>query len=356
MFRCEPAQATLEDDDVEVHEEADRETGEAEVSHDLRFVNGKKAFDGLPLEKNPVLHDDVKPVTAVHQEPFVLDAKRALALEPETSERELGAKTRLVGRFEESRTEGAMDFDESSDDYLRPFPKSPDLPISLCHAHPVVRPLAEVARSRSNSETKGFFRVKTARTKFHGALGFAMLSALSSIQIPAKADPPSPAVAPVAPSSALPPQVLPDAPTPPAVPVLLPEPSAPVALPSPESALHVPTPASGVSRRTVALGAAGVAAVGAVSAVVFGILALQNKSDYAKAATYTNTDNGNNFAAYTDGCIALAAAAGITSLVLYFTSSRSVEDAARPSKKAALLSAAPIVTMHGGGVGTLLRF
>jgi hypothetical protein len=195
--------------------------------------------------------------------------------------------------------------------------------------------------------------VKTARTKFHGVVGLAMLSALSSIQISAKADPPSPAVAPVAPSSALPPQI---APAPPAVPVLPPEASAAVIPPSPEPALHVPTPASGVSRRTVALGAAGVAAVGAVSAVVFGILALQNKSDYAKAPTYSNTDDGNNFAAYTDGCIALAAAAGITSLVLYFTGSRSVDDAAPPSKKAALLSAAPIATTHGGGAGALLRF
>jgi hypothetical protein len=160
--------------------------------------------------------------------------------------------------------------------------------------------------------------VKTTRTKFQGALGLAMLSALSSIQIPAKADPPPPTLAPPAPATA-------------------------------------PPPVSGVSRRTVALGAAGVAAVGAVSAVVFGVLALQNKSDYEKTPTYSNTDNGNNFAAYTDGCIALAVAAGITSLVLYFTSPPPVDAVVAPSKKAPLLSA-PLVTMHGGGAGAVLRF
>jgi len=202
--------------------------------------------------------------------------------------------------------------------------------------------------------------VKTARTKFHGALGFAMLSALSSVQISAKADPLPPAATPVASATAPPPQLAPTAPSPqivppatPAVPVLPPEPSAPIDLPSPGL---VPTPAPGVSRRTVALGAAGVAAVGAMSAVVFGVLALQNKSDYEKTPTYSNTDNGNNFAAYTDGCIALAVAAGITSLVLYFTSPPAADGAAPPSKKAALFSASPIVTTHGGGVGALLRF
>src|SRR5580658_8538627 len=151
-----------------------------------------------------------------------------------------------------------------------------------------------------------------------------MLGALSSVQISAKADPLAPAATPVASATAPPPQLAPTAPSPqivppatPAVPVLPPEPSAPIDLPSPGL---VPTPAPGVSRRTVALGAAGVAAVGAMSAVVFGVLALQNKSDYEKTPTYSNTDNGNNFAAYTDGCIALAVAAGITRLVISFTS------------------------------------
>ena len=51
----------------------------------------------------------------------------------------------------------------------------------------------------------------------------------------------------------------------------------------------------------------------------FGVLALQNKSDYQKNPTFSNTDNGNNDAAYADGCAALAVAAGVTSLVLFLT-------------------------------------
>lgn len=143
----------------------------------------------------------------------------------------------------------------------------------------------------------------------------AALVALSLVPLPAMADPPAP------PPTAAPPTA--------------------------------PQPA--VSRKKVALGAAGVAVAGAVGAIVFGVLALHQKSLYDQTPTYANTDNGNNFAAYADGCIALAAAAGITSLVLYLTSSAEPATAA-PTKASAGLSASSIVTPHGGGAGVLLRF
>ena len=151
----------------------------------------------------------------------------------------------------------------------------------------------------------------------------AVLSALSLVTLPAKADPPAP-------------------PPPP--------PAAVVAPPAP-----APPPA--VSRKQVALGAAGVAAVGAVGAVVFGVLALHEKSLYDRSPTYPDTDNANNFAAYTDGCIALAAAAGITSLVLYLTSADGSGDGtAAPPKRSAVFSASPIVIAHGAGAGAVLSF
>ena len=105
--------------------------------------------------------------------------------------------------------------------------------------------------------------------------------------------------------------------------------------------------------------AAGVAVVGAGVGTVFGVLALQNKSDYAKGPTYANAARGNNDAAYADGGIALAVAAGVTSLVLFLTSPSSQDEAtAPPAPKAgsAALSASPLVTAHGGGAGVLLRF
>jgi len=104
----------------------------------------------------------------------------------------------------------------------------------------------------------------------------------------------------------------------------------------------------------VAWGAAGVAVAGAIGAGVFGALALQNKNSYEQAATVANARNGNDFAAYTDGCIFLAAAAGITSIVLFLTAPPPATDVA--AKPAARLSAAPVVGPHGGGMSAVLHF
>jgi len=120
-----------------------------------------------------------------------------------------------------------------------------------------------------------------------------------------------------------------------------------------------PPPDPAVTRDTVALVAAGVAVVGVSAATVFGVLALQNKSDYQAHPTYSNVDNGTNDAAYADGCIALAVAAGVTSLVLYLTRDTTHDAgpaAARPTQRSAVFSPAPVVTPHGGGAGFVLRF
>jgi tetratricopeptide (TPR) repeat protein len=119
-----------------------------------------------------------------------------------------------------------------------------------------------------------------------------------------------------------------------------------------------PRPGPSVTRTTVALWAAGAAAVGAGVATAFGVLALENKSAYQRNPTYSNSDNGNNDAAYADGGIALALAAGITSLVLYLTSDtgHDTDPAATAGKTRSSLSASPLVTLRGGGAGALLRF
>jgi len=101
------------------------------------------------------------------------------------------------------------------------------------------------------------------------------------------------------------------------------------------------------------------AVVGAGAATTFGILALQNKNEYQIHPTFSNSDNGNNFAAYADGAIALAVAAGFTSLVLFLTNdpSHDAGPAASSGKSpSATLSTSPFVTPHGGGAGAILRF
>ncbi len=113
-----------------------------------------------------------------------------------------------------------------------------------------------------------------------------------------------------------------------------------------------------LTRRTVAFVAAGVALAGAGVGAIFGALALQNKSDYDKNATYANSDRGNNDAAYADGGIALAVAAGVTSLVLFVTgdTSDAAASAGAPRRRSLTFSASPFVTTHGGGAGALVRF
>jgi hypothetical protein len=137
-----------------------------------------------------------------------------------------------------------------------------------------------------------------------------------------------------------------------------PDPSPPAiadAKPSPPP----PPPEPAIRRSTVALVAAGVAVVGAGAATVFGVLALQNKSDYESHPTSSSSANANNDAAYADGCLALTVAAAVTSLLLYLT--RDTTHDADPAAGAratssAIFSAAPVVTPHGGGAGLVLRF
>jgi hypothetical protein len=139
-------------------------------------------------------------------------------------------------------------------------------------------------------------KVRTVNPVGSLALGLVLagFAALSMAPAPAWADPPAPA-------STATPAVAPSAPSPP-------------------TALEPPPPDPSVKRSTVAFAAAGVAAVGVGVATVFGVLALNNKHAYEKDPTFANTDNGNNDAAYADGGIVLAVAAGITSLVLFLTS------------------------------------
>jgi hypothetical protein len=182
---------------------------------------------------------------------------------------------------------------------------------------------------------------------------------------PSAALPLPPPPSPPLPPSSTPPLAAPSpAPLPPASsPPLPPASPPPVAPPSPRGAAPGPLRAGRltepfVTRRTVGLVAAGVALAGAGVGAVFGVLALQNKSDYADNPTYYKSDRGNNDAAYADGAIALAVAAGVTSLVLFLTSDTSNTDLAAgiPHERSASFSTSPFVTAHGGGAGALVRF
>jgi hypothetical protein len=111
-----------------------------------------------------------------------------------------------------------------------------------------------------------------------------------------------------------------------------------------------------MTRRSVAFAAAGVAVIGAGIGASFGALALHNKSLYQRQPTLSNSDNGNNDAAYADGGIVLAVAAGITSLVLFLTDDPTPPAGHVAPPPSATVQASPFVTLHGGGAGAVLRF
>jgi hypothetical protein len=117
-------------------------------------------------------------------------------------------------------------------------------------------------------------------------------------------------------------------------------------------------PAPAITRGTVALAAAGVALAGAGAALVFGVLALQNKHDFDGSPTYAGADRGNNDAAYADGGVALAVSAGITSLVLWLTRDKAQDEPApgQSAKPSVNRSASVVLTPYSGGAGALVRF
>jgi hypothetical protein len=126
------------------------------------------------------------------------------------------------------------------------------------------------------------------------------------------------------------------------------------------SAAPPPPPDCSSVRRRVAFAAAGVAIAAAGAATIFAVLALDNKRAYERSPTYSNADNGNDDAAYADGAIALAVAAGVTSLVLAVTGDCDSSELApsKPSstRQSTRVVASPIVLAHGAGVGAVLRF
>ncbi len=187
--------------------------------------------------------------------------------------------------------------------------------------------------------------MKTSRMNRSHLVALTALVVVSALPLQATADVPAPTGTETTP---------PPLPAPPPAPAPAPAMPPPPPLPEPIP-LPPPPPAPSVTRNTVAWWAAGIAVVGAGAATAFGVLALQNQSDYNKGPTYSNADGGNNNAAYADGCIFLAAAAGVTSLVLFLTNDPT-PSAPAAAKTSLTLSASPVVTPHGGGAGAVLRF
>jgi len=189
--------------------------------------------------------------------------------------------------------------------------------------------------------------VKRRMANVHFLAALATFAAWSAASFTALADPP-PAHAIVAHEFEPPPAEAPTVEPPPPVPLMVAPP---------------PPPSEGPSRKVVALYAGGFAVVAAGAGTVFGILALNNKSNFDKNPTHESADYGNEYAYLCDAAFAGAVLAGVTSVLLYLhhdTPPSPLPTSSTPAvagKSAAFtFTAAPIVTLHGAGAGAVLRF
>jgi hypothetical protein len=149
------------------------------------------------------------------------------------------------------------------------------------------------------------------------------------------------------------------APAPSSPPIVAEAPPPPPTTPAP------PPPPPEAHSRLPAYITGGLAIVGAGIGTVFGVMALNDQSNFNKTPTSATADTGENHALICDMAFGVAITLGVTSAVLFLTNdeappkaagqSRPVKIAA-PKKNAVTITPSPIVTPHGAGAGALLRF
>lgn len=152
-----------------------------------------------------------------------------------------------------------------------------------------------------------------------------------------------------------------------------PPPPAPVAVVAPPPAAAAPPPAPAPApapqSHTAAWITGGAAVVAVGIGTAFGIMALNDKSNFDANPTNATADTGENHALIADMAFGVAITLGVTSLVLFLSRDEAVavvvaKNGATPKAREASvkkglpfkITAAPIMTPHGGGAGALIQF
>jgi hypothetical protein len=140
-----------------------------------------------------------------------------------------------------------------------------------------------------------------------------------------------------------------------------PPPPPPTEAPPPQPAAPPPPPPAPRSMLPAYI-TGGVAIVAAGVGTVFGIMALNDKSNFDSNPTSQTADDGENHALIADMCFGVALTLGVTSAVLFLTpdeGSAAAPAAAsvhpRPRHRVTIIPT-PIITPNGGGGGALVRF
>ncbi len=109
----------------------------------------------------------------------------------------------------------------------------------------------------------------------------------------------------------------------------------------------------------------GLAVVAAGVGTVFGIITLNDKSNFDKNPTSSTADDGNTHALITDMAFGIALTFGVTSAVLFLTKDEPPPAAASAAARNAQLAKeksrvtitpTPMVSAHSGGAGLVVRF
>lgn len=138
---------------------------------------------------------------------------------------------------------------------------------------------------------------------------------------------------------------LPEKPPPPPVVV------APIPVPAPP-----PPPPLPPRTKIPAIVTGGLAVAAAGVGVVFGVITLNDKSNFNKDPLESTAETGQNHALIADMAFGVAITLGVTSLVLLLTpeDQNTVKTARASAPESFMLT--PFVEPHGGGAGALLRF
>jgi hypothetical protein len=148
-----------------------------------------------------------------------------------------------------------------------------------------------------------------------------------------------------------------------------PPPPAPVAAeqPAPQPAAPPPPPPEPRSKLPAYI-TGGLAIVAAGVGTVFGVMTLNDKSNYDKNPTSGTADNGDTHALICDMSFGVALTFGVTSAVLFLTKDepppatgstgapRTAKADSSTTKNRVTITPTPIVTPHSGGAGVLVRF
>jgi hypothetical protein len=190
----------------------------------------------------------------------------------------------------------------------------------------------------------------TRREKTSRALAATLACAFAATvarTAPAQEPPPPPPATPSPPPYS---EALPFSETPPPIPTGSVDSSVPelASPPNPTAA-----PESSVTRRHVAFVAAGFAIAFAGVGTAFGIMTLQQKSDFDTNPTMQSYHDGTKYAVIADTCFGAAFALGVTSIVLLVESRGTTEPSAG---KLSSFTPVPLVGAHMGGAGLHLSF